>query len=462
MVNEGKIVLKDENNQIEINGITYDLELLVSEGENIVKLKLIDKEQINRINVNDGYLTIKSNEITYKHNGIGETEIKSWNEDTRQMDKPIQLSEEIIKSISENDATEITLNYGYLLDGEKALKINTEIILNEGLLITGDYINKIYDIISITKDGKLTIGNDSDKVPLFGIMGVNFDVNDDTNRSYLLYNQGETIINTENTLILGNRLFFKNNFYLFFNYKTLTINSKNIYIINNILNSTKNNSALFGNWGTLDLGSNKTETIRIEGNEIKGKYNSTLLYNNYSSILNINGSNISIRNNTISKYKDENYYAIYNAGTMNINLYYNNDYNNPTFEISGNKTTKADKKLTEDIYLGEDSKLNFINNSNDEVKIKLENGIGGKGFITFENNDNNENGSFKLKNTYIEANNINIESNVTLLLTINIEGLLGGLKVYSDGSNLTISGDKQLIIELQKIEDTDKPQDVIL
>ena len=146
---------------------------------------------------------------------------------------------------------------------------------------------------------------------------------------------------------------------------------------------------------------------------------------------------------------------------MNINLYYNND-NNPTFEISGNKTTKADKKLTEDIYLGEDSKLNFINNSNKKATIKLGNGIKGKGFITFENNDNNENGSFKLKNTYIEANNINIESNVTLLLTINIEGLLGGLKVYSDGSNLTISGDKQLIIELQKIEDTDKPQDVIL
>ena len=64
MVNEGKIVLKDENNQIEINGITYDLELLVSEGENIVKLKLIDKEQINRINVNDAYLTIKDTDIS--------------------------------------------------------------------------------------------------------------------------------------------------------------------------------------------------------------------------------------------------------------------------------------------------------------------------------------------------------------------------------------------------------------
>ena len=158
------------------------------------------------------------------------------------------------------------------------------------------------------------------------------------------------------------------------------------------------------------------------------------MYNNYSSILNINGSNISIRNNTISKYKDENYYAIYNAGTMNINLYYNND-NNPTFEISGNKTTKADKKLTEDIYLGEDSKLNFINNSNKKAIIKLGNGIKGKGSVTFKNNDNNENGSFKLKNTYIEANNINIESNVTLLLSINSEGLIGGLKGYYYDSN---------------------------
>ena len=127
------------------------------------------------------------------------------------------------------------------------------------------------------------------------------------------------------------------------------------------------------------------------------------------------------------------------------------------------KLKKIKEGLSENINLkSNDSGLSFINNSNKKAIIKLGNGIKGKGFITFENNDNNENGSFKLKNTYIEANNINIESNVTLLLTINIEGLLGGLKVYSDGSNLTISGDKQLIIELQKIEDTDKPQDVIL
>ena len=58
--------------------------------------------------------------------------------------------------------------------------------------------------------------------------------------------------------------------------------------------------------------------------------------------------------------------------------------------------------------------------------------------------------------------NINIESNVTLLLSINSEGLIGGLKGYYYDSNLTISDNKQLIIELQKIENADKLQDVIL
>ena len=37
--------------------------------------------------------------------------------------------------------------------------------------------------------------------------------------------------------------------------------------------------------------------------------------------------------------------------------------------------------------------------------------------------------------------------------------MIGGLKGYYYDSNLTISDNKQLIIELQKIENADKPQD---
>ena len=140
---------------------------------------------------------------------------------------------------------------------------------------------------------------------------------------------------------------------------------------------------------------------------------------------------------------------------MNINLY----SDNPTFEMSGNKALEENKKLI-DIYLDDASELNFINNSDNEATIKLGNGIKGKGSVTFKNNDDNENGSFKLElgRAGIEAKNINIESNVTLLLTINSKGILGGLKGYRRNLNLTISGDKQLIIELQKIEDIDKPR----
>ena len=166
------------------------------------------------------------------------------------------------------------------------------------------------------------------------------------------------------------------------------------------------------------------------------------------------------------KYEDEEYYAIYNEGTtININLY----GNNPLFEVSKNKkgnieqNIKQNEKLTADIYLkNKNSELNFINNSDNEATIKLGNGIKGKGSVTFKNNDDNENGSFEVElgSMGIEAKNINIRSNVTLLLSINIEGLIGGLKGYSNDSELNIDNNKQLIIKLQNIKNVNKPQDI--
>ena len=164
------------------------------------------------------------------------------------------------------------------------------------------------------------------------------------------------------------------------------------------------------------------------------------------------------------KYEDEEYYAIYNEGTtININLY----GNNPLFEVSKNKkgnieqNIKQNEKLTADIYLkNKNSELNFINNSDNEATIELGNGIKGEGFITFKN-DGDKNGSFEveLESMGIEAKNINIRSNVTLLLSINIEGLIGGLKGYSNDLELNIDNNKQLIIKLQNIKNVNKPQD---
>ena len=264
---------------------------------------------------------------------------------------------------------------------------------------------------------------------------------------------------TERIIIKNNSIEGGNDVCLFYNPYSFstTINSKNIIdISNNILSSKEENSYLFYNYGTLTLGSDKTETIRIEGNNIEGKNYNSLLFNITESTLNINGSNISIKNNTISGDENENYYAIYNYGIININLY----GNKPIFKMSGNRAAEADKKLTADIYLDDiDSELNFINNSNKKAIIKLGNCIGDKGFVTFKNSENNKNGSFKVENTYIEANEINIESNVTLLLTINSEGLLGGLKGSGNNPKLNISDGKQLTIEVVNTIKDDKPQE---
>ena len=189
--------------------------------------------------------------------------------------------------------------------------------------------------------------------------------------------------------------------------------------------------------------------------------------NNVYAIVNVEEVNgqLKITSKEITyKYEDEEYYAIYNEGTtININLY----GNNPLFEVSKNKkgnieqNIKQNEKLTADIYLkNKNSELNFINNSDNEATIELGNGIKGEGFITFKNNGD-KNGSFEVElgSMGIEAKNINIRSNVTLLLSINIEGLIGGLKGYSNDLELNIDNNKQLIIKLQNIKNVNKPQD---
>ena len=177
--------------------------ILLNESNNIVYATDIK-------DIKNGQLNITSKGITYEYDGIEETKIRIVNErkffiyfneeekeDEEVNYKSIKLSEEIIKSISGNDETEVTLNYGYFLNGEKVLEINTETVLNEGLLVTGNYNNK-YNIISIIKDGKLTVGNDSNNEnPLFGIIRVNVVA---TGNTFLFNNLGETIINTKNIL----------------------------------------------------------------------------------------------------------------------------------------------------------------------------------------------------------------------------------------------------------------------
>ena len=210
---------------------------------------------------------------------------------------------------------------------------------------------------------------------------------------------------------------------------------------------------MFDNSDTLTIGSNETETITIEGNKIEGESTAYLLFNIAESTLNINGSNILIKDNIIS-----NYYVIHNKGIININLY----GDNPTFKMLENKTAEGNKKLTVDIYLyGTKSKLNFINNSDNEAIIELGNGIKGVGSVTFENR-NGYNGSFTLKNIDLEASKINIESNVTLLLTINSEGLLGRLKgsyFFSNDPELNVNNGNKLIIEVNGQEDIKSIED---
>ena len=115
---------------------------------------------------------------------------------------------------------------------------------------------------------------------IFGIIRVNANNVNNYSTNSLFYNVGETIINTENTWILGNKLssnnhdsylFYNNyngyNYYSLENRSYTEIDSKNIYISNNELSSTERDSVLFNNKGMLKLGSDETEMLEIKENK---------------------------------------------------------------------------------------------------------------------------------------------------------------------------------------------------
>ena len=134
---------------------------------------------------------------------------------------------------------------------------------------------------------------------------------------------------------------------MFYNDKnSLKINSKNINIINNILHLEEKMLVMFYNFGTLNLGSNKTETIRIENNRIiNNYYNSYLFYNETERDTN--------RTKTISKIDAENIYisnnilisAIEEAILFTTNLV---NFNYELLNLGSNKTktiTIKDNKI---------------------------------------------------------------------------------------------------------------------
>ena len=119
--------------------------------------------------------------------------------------------------------------------------------------------------------------------------------------------------------------------------------------------------------------------------------------------------------------------------------------NTETITIENNRITVGYHNIL--LYNEEET----LCHSDIEAIIKLKNGIGGEDSVIFKNEDS-KNGSFKLElgSAGIEANEMNIESNVTLLLSINSEGLIGGLEGYDDDSELNITDGKKLTIGINK------------
>ena len=351
--------------------------------------------------VNNGVLTINSEKIVYKYNGIesGEKEIKGWKEETKTMDKSIQLSQEILQALF-GDSKNGNLDFNYLINSEVITVLGRGInnLIGKNILFTGT--NTRINISNTELNlGSVTQGSNS----VFAMMGINL-----TNYDTLFKNSGITTINTDYILFTGNRIYNKNNVLLFYNHdnSTLNLNGKNIAIESNDITSSKG-IFLVGNSGTMTFGSESTEVL-IFNNKVGGGDSTYLFYNHNNSELNLNGKYIIIKSNDITSSSKE-AYLFYNSGAItfgsestetltfsenkvkgennNAFLFYN--HNNSELNLNGKKISLESNTITSLLgvthLFGNSGTITFGSESTETLIFN--NKVSGKGIVSlFFNN----------------------------------------------------------------------------
>lgn len=258
-------------------------------------------------------LSIYPDKVTYKDGNLGEKEIKAWSEETKQMDKSIQLSQETIQA---------------LLGGTKVktLKINNIIRnnflifkSNENNITTYDFKNSLFATLFTEENTGFTAEEDTvvrintpQENSILAMTGIN--------SMYVIFaNCGETIVNTEYMLLFANRIFReKNNAFLFANNygNTLTLNYRFMAVENIIIESLEEGADLFGNFGTMALGSQITEISVFSEIVIRGKETSQLFFNKDICTLTLDGKTIIVRDIDIEVSEEA--YSINNNEIMNF------------------------------------------------------------------------------------------------------------------------------------------------
>lgn len=263
----------------------------------------------------NGAITINPEKITYKHDGIEETEIKSRNRRSRRGYRSIQLPRETIQTLFDGDEMG-ALSFKYLVKEKVFMRSNNNI--RGGVLLTGKYtgfeIGEDWFFWLLNRLNNNTINlppikpviniNSNQRNSVYAAIGVETD-------DVLIENHGSMNIRTDYILFIANRIYSRNGGAVRNSGATLLKNGISsdildldadfVIITDNLINSATSFAHLIRNSKKIKIGKMGAKIVNISNNEVRGDMNVILIDGsvNDNSVIEIDGEYISMTSNTI-------------------------------------------------------------------------------------------------------------------------------------------------------------------
>lgn len=297
--------------------ILYSIVLLiVTPIRNYIYNPIVNRLDLIGASRDNGIITIKPEKITYKHDDIEETEIKSRNRNSRRGYRSIQLPQETIQTLFGGDEMG-ALSFKYLVKEKVFMRSNNNI--RGGVLLTGRFasfeigedwffwlLNRLNNnTINLLPPIKPVINiNSNQRDSVCAAIGV--EAND-----ALIENHGSMNIRTDYILFIANRIYSRNGGAVRDSGATLLKNGISsdisdldadfVVITDNLINSATSFAHLIRNSKKIKIGKTGAKIVNISNNEVKGDMNVILIDGtvNDDSIIEIDGKYISMISNTI-------------------------------------------------------------------------------------------------------------------------------------------------------------------
>ncbi len=298
-----------------LKGIFYILYsivlLIVTPIRNYIYNPIVNRLDLIGASRDNGIITIKPEKITYKHDDIEETEIKSRNRNSRRGYRSIQLPQETIQTLFDGDEMG-ALSFKYLVKEKVFMQSNNNI--GGGVLLTGRFasfeigedwffwlLNRLNNnTINLLPPIKPVINiNSNQRDSVCAAIGV--EAND-----ALIENHGSMNIRIDYILFTANRIYSRNGGTTLLengiSSDILGLDSDFVIMRDNLINSETNSAYLTRTSKLTRIGKTGAKIVDISNNTVRGIMNVKLIGNNANdvSILEVNGEYIYMTDNDIS------------------------------------------------------------------------------------------------------------------------------------------------------------------